>query len=117
MDKKIGAYSFIVGVVIAIVLGIFSAWIKGSVIEILVSLLVLLGLIVGFLNLAGKQTAEFLTVGVILAVVSYVGGAASLGKVMWIGNYLVAIFSYIMAFVIPAVIVAGLKDVIRLAKD
>jgi hypothetical protein len=116
MDKKVGAYSFIGGVVIAIVLGIFSKWIQGSVVEILVSVMVLLGLIVGFLNVAGKQSQEFLIVGVILALVS-AGGVTNLAKVMYIGNYLAAIFNYIMAFVIPAVIVAGLKDVVKLSKE
>lgn len=117
MDKKVGDYSFIVGVIIAIVLGIFSAWIKGAAADVLVSLLVLLGLVVGFLNVAGKESQEFLIVGVILVLVAYVGGAANLAKVMYIGVYLAAIFNYIMAFVAPAIIVAGLKDVWRLAKQ
>jgi hypothetical protein len=117
MDKRIGSYSFIVGVVLAVVLGLFSAYITGQVAAILVSLLVLLGLAVGFLNVAGKETKEFLIVGVILAVVAYVGGAANLGKIMYIGVYLVSIFNYIMAFVVPAIIVVGLKDVIRLTKE
>ena len=117
MDKRVGSYSFIAGVVIAVILGLFAAYITGQVSAILISLLVLLGLIVGFMNVAGKETKEFLTVGVILAVVAYVGGAAELGKIMYIGSYLVSIFSNIMAFVVPAVIVVGLKDVLRLAKE
>jgi hypothetical protein len=117
MDKRVGSYSFIVGVVIAVVLGLFAAYITGQVAGILVSLLVLLGLVVGFMNVAGKETSEFLTVGVILAIVAYVGGAAKLGDIMYVGTYLVAVFNYIMAFVVPAIIVVGLKDILRLAKE
>ncbi len=117
MDKRVGAYSFMVGVLIAVVLGLFAAYIRPPVAPILVSLLVVLGLIVGFLNVTGKQTQEFLTVGTILAIVSYVGGAANLAQVMYIGPYLIGIFGNIMAFVVPAVIVVGLKDILKLAKE
>jgi hypothetical protein len=116
MNKKVGDYSFIVGVVIAIVLGIFSAWIKGAASDVLVSLLVLAGLVVGFMNVAGKQTQEFLVVGVILVLVS-ASAVANLAQIMYIGVYLVAVFNYVMAFVVPAVIVVGLKDVVKLAKE
>ena len=104
-------------IVIAVVLGLFAAYIRGMASDILVSLLVLAGLIVGFMNVAGKETKEFLIVGTILVIVSYVGGAANLGKIMYVGSYLVAIFNSIMAFVIPAVIVVGLKDVVKLSKE
>jgi hypothetical protein len=116
MNKKIGDYSFIIGVVIAIVLGIFSAWIKGAAGDVLVSLLVLLGLIVGFMNVAGKQSQEFLIVGVILVLVS-AAATVNLAKIMYLGGYLVAIFNNIMAFVAPAIVVVGLKDVVKLAKE
>jgi len=105
-----------VGVIIAVILGLFSAYITGQISAILVSLLVLLGLIVGFLNVAGKDTKEFLVVGAILAIVTYVGGAANLGMIQYIGSYLVAIFNYIMAFVVPAIIVVALKDIVKIAK-
>ncbi len=117
MEKKIGNYSFIVGVILAIVLGLFATYL-GAAAMWLTSLLVLFGLIVGFLNVAGKETKEFLLVAVILVVVSYAGGAGSLANLeaFGIGNYLAGIFNQIMAFVVPATIVVGLKDVWALAK-
>lgn len=116
MDKKVGEYSFIVGVVIAIVLGLFAAQIKEPVAGILVSLLVILGLIVGFLNVAGKETKDFLTVGVMLLITAYVGGAIGLAKIMYIGMYLAGVFNNLVAFVAPAIIIVALKEVLRLAK-
>jgi hypothetical protein len=118
MNKKIGAYSFIAGILIALVLGIFADYIRGSAAEILVSLLVVLGFVVGFLNVADKQSQEFLIVGAILVIIAYtgVGAAASLGKIMVIGKYITAVFTNLMMFVIPALIIVGLKDIVRLAK-
>ena len=117
MDKRIGAYSFIVGIVLAIILGLFAAQIK-PVSAILISVLIVLGIIVGFLNVAGKETKEFLIVGAVLAIVVYVGGAeAGLAQIMYVGTYIAGILNHIMAFLLPAIIVVALKDVYRLAKQ
>lgn len=118
MEKKIGHYSFIVGVILAVVLGLFAT-LLGTATMWLTSLLVLLGLIVGFLNVAGKETKEFLLVATILVIVSFAGGAGALAglEAFGIGAYLVGIFNQIMAFVIPAAIVVALKDIWALARN
>ena len=109
MDKRVGNYSFIIGVIIAIVLGIVSL---GTATAWLTSLLVILGLIVGFLNVGGKDTKEFMMVATVLTIAAYAGGAPSiLGEVQIIGMYLQGVFVNILAFVIPAVVVVGLKEV------
>src|SRR3989338_3886058 len=117
MEKKIGDYSFIIGVIISVVLGIalplgeiITAW--------LTSILVLLGLIVGFLNVTGKETRDFLTVALILVLVAYAGNATTnLSEVMYIGPYFGGIFKAMMAFVVPATIVVGLKEIWALGKS
>ena len=119
MDKRIGHYSFIVGVVLAILLGLASAQLGPSAVW-LSSLLVLLGLVVGFLNVTGTETKEFLLVATVLILASFAGGAAgSLERLAFlgIGNYLAAMFGQIMAFVVPATIVVGLKDIFALAQN
>jgi hypothetical protein len=117
LDKKVGQYSFIVGIIVAVVLGLAIPALEGAT-PWLVSLLILLGLIVGFLNVATKETQGFLIVGVVLVLLSYAGGAgATLGGVMYIGIYLQGIFQALLAFIIPAVVVVGLKDILRLAKN
>ena len=114
MDKRVGNYSFIIGVIIAIVLGIVSL---GAATPILASLLVILGLIVGFLNVTGGETQEFLIVAIILIIVAGMGGAgATLEGVEIIGDYLVGIFTQILAFVVPATVVVALKDIWRLGQ-
>ena len=115
VDDRIGKYSFIVGVVLAVILGLPIA--LGAATAWLMSLLVLLGLVVGFLNVADKSTKDFLLIATILVLASYAGSAgAILGGVQVIGNFLQGILSSIMAFVVPAVIVVGLKAVYAMAK-
>lgn len=109
MDKRVGNYSFIIGVIISVVLGIFSL---GPATPWLASLLVVLGLVVGFLNVAGKETKEFLLVAVVLIIAAAMGGAsATLGGVQYIGQYLSGIFTQVLAFVVPATVIVALKDI------
>ena len=116
MEKKVGQYSFIIGVIIAIILGL-ALPIGAEAQTWLTSILVVLGLIVGFLNVAGKETTEFLTVATILVIVAYAGGAsATLGGVLYIGKYLSGIFATLLAFIVPAVVIVALKNIKDLAE-
>ena len=117
MEKQIGNYSFIIGVIIAVVLGLTAPKL-GTATPWLWSLLVVLGLVVGFLNVSGKETKEFLWVSVALVIVAY-AGSAQIDKwinVQLIGPYLSGIFNSILAFVIPASVVVALKEVWEMAK-
>ena len=70
MEQKIGSYSFIIGVIIAVVLGL-ALPISATVQTWLTSILVVLGLIVGFINVGGKESKNFLMVATILVIVAY----------------------------------------------
>ena len=116
MEKKIGHYSFIGGVILAVLLGL-ALPISDQATAVLTSLLIVLGLVVGFLNVAGKETKDYLLVATVLVIVSYAGSAGStLGGTMYVGKYLSGIFAAIMAFVVPAVVVVGLKKILELSK-
>lgn len=117
MEKQIGNYSFIIGVIVAVVLGLAAPQL-GAATAWLWSLIVVLGLVVGFLNIQGKETKEFLWVTVALVVVSYAGSAqiTSWSNVELIGLYLKGIFDSILAFVVPASVIVGLRDVWDMAR-
>tara|TARA_B100000315_G_C14370072_1_gene492544 strand:+ start:449 stop:799 length:351 start_codon:yes stop_codon:yes gene_type:complete len=115
MDKRIGNYAFIIGVIIAIVLGVVSL---GNLTPTLASLLVVLGLVVGFLNVTGKETKEFLMVSTVLIIASALGEAGStLGGVDMIGPYLSGILGNVVTFVVPATVVVALKDIWNLGQN
>ena len=118
MEEKIGHYSFIGGVIIAVVLGLVPSATLGTAAAWLASLLVVLGLVVGFLNVTGKETKEFMMVAVVLIIAAFAGGASdTLGGVQVIGTYLQGIFSSVLAFVVPATVVVGLKDIWSLGQN
>tara|TARA_B100000315_G_scaffold243162_1_gene266240 strand:- start:346 stop:705 length:360 start_codon:yes stop_codon:yes gene_type:complete len=118
MEEKIGHYSFIGGVIIAIVLGLVPASTLGTASAWLASLLVVLGLIAGFINVTGKETKEFMMVATVLIIAAFAGGASeTLGSVQFVGSYLQGIFSSVLAFVVPATVVVGLKDIWSLGQN
>ena len=117
MEKQIGKYSFIAGVVIAVLLGLAIPALSAAK-GWLYTILVLSGLVVGFLNVSGKETKDFLMVTVALVIVAYVAND-QIGKwegVQFVGKYLTGIFGSIVAFVVPASIVVALKETWDLSK-
>ena len=122
MDKRVGHYSFIIGVIIAVILGLPFLPV-GAAAPWLVSLLVILGLVVGFLNVAGKETREFLLVSAVLIIAAGMGNAGAMlsevgpGATSVIGSILGGIFTNLLSFIVPATVVVGLKDILALSKS
>lgn len=112
---KIGSWAFILGVIIAVVAGVLQAQ-SGSQSPMLISLLIVLGLVVGFLNVTGKETTSFLIATVSLVIVTSMGGDVT-GKVANVGPYISGVLGSIMTFVVPATIIVALKSVYALASD
>ena len=116
MEKIVGRWSFILGVILAVIIGIVGG-LLGELGPWLISLLVLAGLIVGFLNVNGEDTKDFMVAGIVLIIATYAGNAVdTLTTMKLIGIYLSSIFSSIMAFVVPATIIVALRDVYELAR-
>ena len=116
MGSKMGQWSFIGGVVIAIITGLFSGNIPVNVQGWLVLLLVVLGLIVGLLNVTEKETTPFLVAAAALLITG-IATKESLNLIPTIGWYLQAIVQNIAVFVTPAAIVVALKAIQSLARD
>lgn len=113
MEKKMGEWAFLIGFVIAIVISLFS--VSQDVKGWLVLFLVVLGLLVGFLNVSERESTPFLVATAALLITGTAG--ASLAVIPWIGNQLQAIVQNIAVFVTPAAIVVAIKSVRSLAKD
>ncbi|MFA5746208.1 MAG: hypothetical protein WCX82_00250 [archaeon] len=111
--KKFGAIAFIIGVVIALIAGLLSQMVGNT---ITTSVLVLLGLIVGFLNVTDTEVKDYLLTAVSLVIVTTFGTVA-FSNVMYIGPYLISVLSAITTFVVPATIIVALKEIYNLAKN
>ena len=106
-DQTFGRWAFIVGVALAVIAGVVPAlqietWVR--------FVLVLLGAIVGLMNVTGKETQEFLIATVALLLASTAGALPDLGVRVSL------VLTNIIAFVSPAAIVVALKAIYDLAK-
>ena len=118
MEKKVGDYAFIVGVILAVVLGLAASKLGTATADALWLLLVVLGLVVGFLNVTGKETKDFLWVTVALVIVAFAGSSeiSEWANLKVIGPYLSGLFGAMLTYVVPASVVVALKAVWEMAK-
>ncbi|MEM4248433.1 MAG: hypothetical protein QXH80_04120 [Candidatus Nanoarchaeia archaeon] len=105
---RIGHYSFIAGILIAIIVGLVPQ-LRG---DVAIWIMVVLGIVVGLLNITAKETVGFLVASVAL-VIGASASALSLA-VIWVG--LTTILGNIIIFVAPAAIVVAIRTVIALAE-
>ncbi len=114
---SIGRYAFIIGVLIAIIIGIAGSGLGSSKLW-LTSFLAVFGLLVGLFNVSGKETKDFLLMATVLVVSAYAGNASGiLLSVQFAGPYLSGVFSALLTFLVPATIVAALRGIWALGKD
>lgn len=112
MDEMIGKWAFIIGVLLAIIAGLFGAIIPANITVIIGWVLVVAGLVIGLLNIAAKEVTNFLIAAIALLAV----GAAGLGALTLIGPIISAVLTNIVAIVSPAALVVALKAVYNIGK-
>ncbi len=108
--EKVGSWSFIIGLVIAVLVGLFT---EAS--GLVVTALVVLGLIIGFLNVTAKEAHAFLLASVALMATGFAGDF--LATIPGIGNLLQRVVNNFVVLVAPAAIVVSVKALLGLAKD
>lgn len=109
MAKKgntIGSWAFLIGVVLAVILGAL-----GELTALVITILVILGIVIGLLNISDEEVQPFLMAGAVLVIV------ASLGNdVMSSVKILSNILNAVLALFVPATMIVALKSVFALAK-
>ena len=106
----IGAWAFLIGVILSIVAGIFGLLVGDSAL-LWTTILLILGIVIGLLNVGGVELKEFLIAGTVLVIVSALGGQALLAL-----DYIGTILQALILLFVPATIVVALKVVFALAK-
>ncbi len=104
----VGFWAFIIGVVLAIVGGLVAP--QNAVIIII---LVIIGLIIGFLNVTGKEVTLFLVATIALLVA---GGVFEPIKLLGVGAILNNMLGYIAVMMAPAAVVVAIKALWAAAK-
>jgi hypothetical protein len=114
--EKIGGWAFILGVAISVLVGFAVAPItqaQSVIAGYLTLVLVVLGLLVGFLNIGRKESTEFLIASI--AVILLSSARPNLDVIYIVGPYLSNMVVNVAAFVAPAALVVGLKAIYLLA--
>lgn len=110
-ENLIGAYAFLGGVVLAVILGLFQSQLEAAATSINY-VLAALGIIVGlFINVSDRDISTFLIAGVSVVVVSYMG-QASLGLISSLGKILGAL----LVMFAPATVIVALKALFSISK-
>lgn len=123
-ENSIGAWAFLVGVILAVIIGIgTSSFLPiSSIIAYntqIYGVLVLLGLFVGFsIKIASKDSQTFLLTGAILVIVSKFGMESVTGSLIGIGvgDLVSSTFGALLTLFVPATIIVALKTVFSMAK-
>lgn len=121
-QAKYGQYAFLGGVVIAIIVGLASGFLGGSL-PIVLGVLGILGLIVGLLNISEKEVTPFLIATIALlavpsaltpmtALLSASGGSVGTEFVTVLNGFLGAV----AVFISPAAFVVALKSIYQMAQ-
>ena len=105
--EKIGGWAFLIGVILAVILGAL-----GKMNDTTTWILVVIGLIVGLINITEKEATPFMMAGAVLVVVSALSGNV-LSSITILGN----ILSALMILFVPATVVVAVKTVFGYARS
>ncbi len=111
MPKKRGnnglsGWAFLIGVILAVILGFM-----GLLNATWTWILVVIGLIVGFLNIADRETEPFMMAGIVLIIASAFGGTA-LTAVSQLNDVLQAL----LLIFVPAVVIVAIRHAFIMAR-
>ena len=131
--KTIGTWAFLIGFVIALIAGIIAGLNAAGVMNMgfgmnsmLVGILVLIGVIVGIVNVGQTESMTFLVaaIAIMVAPMGFSAMGAAAGGVMGLTNilgavagFLTALTSTIAIFVAPAAIIVALKVIYSTARE
>ncbi len=107
MLATIASWLFILGIILAVISGFWPLNVVWTII------LIIIGLIVGLLNVTAKEAQPFLLAAVSMVIISYFGGDVL--STVWIG--LQRMLSSIIILTIPATLVVAIKQLFMLARN
>ena len=116
-ENLVGAYAFLIGVILAIFFGVFSNSLEQAG-DLFYIALIIIGLIVGFANAGDKSSTTFLLASISIVIVSNLGNA----PLIYIAQDNVAatilrnILGSLLVLFVPATIVVALKTVFAQTK-
>ncbi|MCX6709873.1 MAG: hypothetical protein NTV63_02880 [Candidatus Woesearchaeota archaeon] len=115
MSKSIGAWAFIIGLIVAILIAIVTVVSAETIPTWSIFLLAVLGLIVGFLNVTGREVTRFLVASIAFLVTFQ--SLASIVANLPLGSMISTFFGLITVFIGPAAAIVAVKALFAVTKD
>ena len=122
-ETWIGAWAFLIGVILAIAIGLSTTLVPIPFLvrysSTIYAILVILGLLVGFSNVTSKKDSHtFMIAGAVLVIVSKFGMESITGSLIGIGigDAVSSVFAALLALFVPATIVVAIKNLFSIAK-
>lgn len=106
-SNKIGSWAFLIGIILAVILGVFNGgnatwtW-----------LLLVIGIIVGLFNISQHETQPFLISGLVLILASAFGQNA-----LSSADVFVNVLNALLVVFVPATIIVAVKNVFSYARN
>ena len=109
----IGGIAFLIGIIIAAVFAVIGLIMPGfGITPLMAVILVIIGIVVGLLNVTHKESTPFLMSGAVLII------ASSLGRdVVNVINTLSRFLDSLLLIFVPATIIVAIRNVFSLARD
>lgn len=129
VDQKVGSMAFMAGFGVAVLAGIAQAadsimgtnMISSDIAGVIALVLIILGLVVGYMNIKDKHITDFLIATVAVAIIGLVALSPATAIAAGLTNPIVitinSIVGNIVTLVAPAALVVGLKQIMALAKE
>jgi hypothetical protein len=122
-ENSIGAKAFLLGVILAIIIGVLASIIPlfstTQYSKIVYFILIVLGIIVGAsINTSGRDSQTFLITGAVIVIVSKFGMESVISSLIGIGawNMASSIFGALLTLFVPATIMVAIKTVFGLSR-
>ncbi|MEK6915687.1 MAG: hypothetical protein AABW89_04065 [Nanoarchaeota archaeon] len=118
-DNIVSAWAFLIGIVLALVGGMLSA-LFGSLNPFLLGLLLVLGLVIGFIGVSPNDINKFMTSSVSLVIVSFAGsaGVRNIEFLNWeIGNIVSSTLGALLVLLVPATIVVAVRSLFSISQN
>jgi|SRR3989338_2879757 len=117
-ENRVSAWAFLIGVVLALIGGMFSA-LRGDLNPFVLGLLLLLGLVIGFIGVSPNDITKFMTSSVSLVIVSFAGSAGirNIEFLNWeIGNIVSSTLGALLVLLVPATIVVAIRSLFSISQ-
>jgi hypothetical protein len=112
-ENTFGRWSFIIGFLLAIIVGVFGLALETNPDHIIFSyILIIIGIIIGLLNIQSHEVHQFLSTGTMLIIVTYFGKEV-VTFIPWIHGILLSLLTLFL----PAIIIVAIKHLYVLAKQ